>query len=93
MNICNWIVCEWEGGVEKDLCSGGQKALFMVEIQMILFLPSLSSGPCCGSVGIQGVKGPTFATTLLSTFPPLHLDLAVNTLPLWAAYYKLLIYD
>lgn len=42
MNICNWIVCDCEGGDEKDLCSGGQKALFMMETQMILFLLYLS---------------------------------------------------
>lgn len=53
-----------------------------MEIQMILFLLYLSLGPCCGSVETQGVKELTSATALLSPFPSVHLDLAVNTLPL-----------
>lgn len=61
MNICNWIVCKWEGSVFQ---TGGQKALFMMEIQRILFLLSSSLGSCCGSVEIQGVKELSSATVL-----------------------------
>lgn len=53
-------MCEWEGGAEKDLgCElEAKKALFMIEIQRIVFLLSLSLGPCYSSLEIQGVKQP-----------------------------------
>lgn len=96
MSICNWIVCdsEGEGGVEKDLCSEleAKKLYFWWKYKGFSFSSSLR--PCCSSLEIQGVKEPPSATALLLVlFSPLHLDSAFNTLPLWVAYNKLLIYD